>query len=219
MGACRDHPWLTGLAAIVVVVALVFSQLVGLLIPITVVLLVLVGGLAVVIHRWLRRRRGAGSSGLIIASAVLATAVVAVGIQAIPYGRAQTNDAVTGEPQWADQTTRDLMVRACYDCHSNEVEYPAYASVAPISWAVEFHVSEGREAVNYSTFTTDRGQADDSIEVILDGSMPPAYFTRFGLHPEAVLTDAERDVLVAGLRNTPGLSEDGGRGRGGDGPR
>ena len=143
-----------------------------------------------------------------VASVAVAAVVVGVAIQAVPFGRAHSNGEITGEPAWADVRTRDLMVRACYDCHSNEAEYPWYASVAPVSWAVEMHVNQGRGAVNYSTFATDPGDADESVEVILDGSMPPGYFTRFGLHPEAKLSDAEIEELVRGLRATPGLSED-----------
>jgi hypothetical protein len=101
------------------------------------------------------------------------------------------------------------MVNACFSCHSNEVEYPPYASVAPISWMVQRHVDEGREKVNYSNFATDPGDADESIEVIEEGEMPPAYFTRFGLHPEANLSRAELDELIAGLRATPGMTEGG----------
>lgn len=65
-------------------------------------------------------------------------------------------------------------------------------------------------------FATNPGEAEESVEVILDGHMPPAYFTRFGLHPEARLTDNERNALVAGLRATPGLFDDDGEGHAGD---
>jgi len=37
--------------------------------------------------------------------------------------------------------------------------------------------------------------------------MPPRYYTMFGKHPEAKLTDAEISELIAGLRATPGFSE------------
>jgi hypothetical protein len=139
-----------------------------------------------------------------IFAATLGTMVV---IQAIPYGRAHSNPPITGEPEWATPRTRELMVRACFGCHSNEVEYPAYASVAPISWVVEAHVAEGREKVNYSEFDSRQRGADETIEVIEEGSMPPAYYTQFGRHPEAKLTTAEVAELIAGLKATPGLSE------------
>jgi hypothetical protein len=140
----------------------------------------------------------------VIFAATLGTMVV---IQAIPYGRAHSNHPITGEPEWATPRTRALMVRACFGCHSNEVEYPAYASVAPISWVVETHVSEGREKVNYSEFNSRQRGADETVEVIEEGSMPPGYYTQFGRHPEAKLTTAEVAELIAGLKATPGLSE------------
>ena len=140
----------------------------------------------------------------VIFAATLGTMVT---IQAIPYGRAHSNPSITGEPDWATPRTRELMVRACFGCHSNEVEYPAYASVAPISWVIETHVAEGREKVNYSEFDSRQRGADETIEVIEEGSMPPAYYTQFGRHPEAKLTTAEIAELIAGLKATPGLSE------------
>ncbi len=128
-------------------------------------------------------------------------------IQLIPYGRDHDNPPSSGEPAWSSPRTRELMVNACYGCHSNEVEWPWYSNVAPISWAITDHVQEGRDKVNYSEFVTDPGDADETIEVIVDGSMPPAYYTLFGLHSQANLSDAEIAELIAGLRATPGLSD------------
>jgi hypothetical protein len=142
---------------------------------------------------------------LVLSASIL---VMLIAIQAVPYGRAHSNPPITGEPQWSSPRTRELMVRACFGCHSNEVEYPSYASVAPISWVVEAHIVEGREKVNYSEFDQRQGDADETIETIEEGSMPPAYYTRFGRHPEANLTSAELEELIEGLRLTPGLSED-----------
>ena len=148
-------------------------------------------------------RRQAG----ILASATFSVVAVFGLIQLVPYGRSHSNPPVTGEPAWATPETRELMVRACYGCHSNEVVYPAYADVAPISWMVASHVSEGRSRVNYSEFATaKRGRYRDTVAVILGGSMPPYYYTMFGRHPEARLTDAEVATLVAGLRATPGMT-------------
>ena len=128
--------------------------------------------------------------------------------QLIPYGRTASNPAVTGEPAWSSPRTRELTVNACFGCHSNETTWPWYSRVAPMSWAVASHVEEGRADLNFSEF--DRTQeADEIIETIQDGSMPPSYYTRFGLHPEAKLTPAERAELIAGLQATPGLSESG----------
>lgn len=155
--------------------------------------------------------------GLIVIGTIVAASLVVFGlIQLVPYGRPQQAGASTGEPQWATPQTRELMVRACFSCHSNQVEYPWYSQVAPISWTVQHHIDEGRDAVNYSTYTTDRGAAGDSVEVIREGSMPPGYFTRFGRHPEAKLTEAEKAELIAGLTQTPGMTDRNRSGESGD---
>jgi mono/diheme cytochrome c family protein len=137
----------------------------------------------------------------------VATVVALLVIQLIPYGKDRSNGVVTAEPAWATPQTRELMVRACFGCHSNEVEYPAYASVAPISWAVQSHIDEGREKVNYQEWDKPQRGADETIETIEEGEMPPHYYTMFGRHPEAKLTPEEINVLVAGLLATGGMSE------------
>jgi mono/diheme cytochrome c family protein len=150
-----------------------------------------------------RVRRQAG----ILASSFAAVLVVFGLIQLVSYGKSHSDPPVTGEPAWATPETRELMVRACYGCHSNEVVYPSYADIAPISWMVASHVSEGRNEVNFSDFATSKRGFDDTIELILNGSMPLSYYTQFGRHPEARLTDAEIATLVDGLRATPGFEE------------
>jgi len=154
-----------------------------------------------------RRRRG-GRTGT-FASATLHYGVAGVAtlvlIQAVPYGRTVSNPPVLGEPAWADDRTREMMVAACFDCHSNNVHLAWYSKIAPLSWAVNAHIESGRESVNYSEFVRDPGEAAESVEVILDGSMPPAYYTYFGRHPDARFTDVELAELVAGLQATPGM--------------
>jgi hypothetical protein len=140
---------------------------------------------------------------LVFFAATIGTLIV---IQAIPYGKNHTNPPINGEPAWSSPRTRELMVRACFGCHSNQVEYPSYASVAPISWMVQSHVDEGRSKVNYQEWNSgERGE--DTIEVIQNGSMPPSFYTTFGRHPEAKLTKAEVAELIAGLKATPGFNE------------
>lgn len=53
---------------------------------------------------------------------------VAVLVQLVPYGRAHSLPPVSAEPQWDSPATRDLAVRACFDCHSNEVTRPLSTS-------------------------------------------------------------------------------------------
>ena len=213
VAAVRGYPLLSALFAALALLIVGFGLLVGGVQMFGFyAFLVVVVSLAVLRWRWGRvgpesraeRRRAA------LVTAVLAGLGVFALIQLVPYGRAHANPPVTGEPQWASPETRQLMVDACYQCHSNLVEYPWYSDIAPMSWTVQHHIEEGRGAVNFSEFATDPGDADDSIDEIEHGSMPPTYFTRFGLNAAADLTDAEIAKLVAGLRATPGFEERGG---------
>jgi len=212
--AIRRHPILAAVALVLVILCIVFGALIGFLpgMAALAVFAVFVWWVVLEIVAWRRRSRhtATDSRGETRTALIAAVGVAVIGfglMQAVPYGRDHANPPVTGEPTWSSDATRALMVRACYQCHSSEVQYPAYASIAPTSWAVQRHIDEARGAINYSQFATDPGQADETIQVIRDGSMPPAYFTRFGINPGAKLTDAERDALIAGLEKTPGMAE------------
>ena len=209
----RRMPMVTWLVGSATAIWVLFSVLVGMP-PVVIVLLPLVvGGAAWMINRLVNRAETSGKrQGVVLASSTAAVVIVFGLIQLIPYGKDHSNPPVLAEPEWSSPETRDLMVRACYGCHSNEVEYPSYAKVAPISWMVQSHIDEGRGQVNYSEFGVSRGNYRETIEVIQDGSMPPFYYTMFGRHPEAKLTKTEKATLIAGLAATPGLGDNEHRG-------
>ncbi len=124
-------------------------------------------------------------------------------VQLVPYRI--SNPSTRDEPAWDSPRTRALAVRACYDCHSNEVKVPWYGKIAPLSWWLTKHVDDGRAALNFSEWSTSRGEgAGDAAETISEGSMPPGYYTWFGLHSAAKLSATERDQLIAGLNKLGG---------------
>ncbi len=129
-------------------------------------------------------------------------------IQLVPYGRDHANPLVTGEPAWDSAATRALAVRACFDCHSNETAYPWYSNVAPVSWLLARHVSEGRHKLNFSTWATGRQEAEHVARLIQKGEMPSWDYVL--MHPEARLTDAEKQQLIDGLAKTLGVSGEAG---------
>jgi len=135
----------------------------------------------------------------ILVSAIL----LLVGIQFIPYGKDHTNPAVVAEPKWDTPKTRELFMKACVDCHSHETKWPAYSSVAPISWIVYNHVIEGREHFNVSNWGHQKkNEGEDAAEELEEGEMPlKSYLIA---HPEAQLSDDEKKMLIQGLKNTFG---------------
>ncbi len=197
------------LVAITSIDAIVFvgglALLVGLNPGIAVGLLVVILAASVGVYRVWNGRFDLGARqplGRAIASGLVGLVVVALAIQAVPYGRDHTNPPVTSEPNWDSPRTRDLAAAACFDCHSNETEYPAYASIAPFSWAVRSHVEEGRARLNFSEWNRPTGQVGETAETVREGTMPPFYYTI--AHPAARLSDAEKRELADGLRATTG---------------
>lgn len=129
--------------------------------------------------------------------------IAAMVIQMVPFGRDHTNPPVVQEPNWDNSGTRELAVRACFDCHSNETVWPWYTNIAPISWLVYRDVIEGRGRMNFSDWGNaggESGEPGEAAEVILSGEMPPSYYVL--LHPDAKLSDAEKQALIQGLQNT-----------------
>ena len=136
-----------------------------------------------------------------IAFGLLGTVLV---IQLVPYGRDHTNPPVTGEPTWDAPETRLLAKQACFDCHSNETEWPAYASIAPVSWLVQRDVDEGRAVLNFSEWPRPQEEAKEAAEEVLEGEMPPAPYTL--IHAHARLNAVDRDRLAQGLARTLGVA-------------
>ena len=145
--------------------------------------------MSVLYRRWLFR------VGVVLLGILLA-------IQLVPYGRDHSNPPLRSEPPWDSPATRVLAKQACFDCHSNETEWPAYASMAPASWLVQHDVDEGRAVLNFSEWQRPQEEATKASEELLEGEMPPAAYLL--MHANARLGNADRDRLAQGLAKTLG---------------
>lgn len=147
-----------------------------------------------------RPRRPRSWRRFLVWSAVVALGLF-VAIQVIPYGRDHSNPPVTQEPSWDSARTRQLASDSCFDCHSNLTKWRWYSNVAPMSWLVQRDVDGGRAALNFSEWDKPQDAGiDDITETIRSGSMPPWFY--LPLHPNAKLSQAEKDALIAGLNAT-----------------
>ncbi|HVS10446.1 MAG TPA: heme-binding domain-containing protein [Planctomycetota bacterium] len=126
-------------------------------------------------------------------------------LQLVPFGRDHTNPPVVREPEWDSPRTRELVRRACYDCHSNESRWPWYAHVAPASWLVQHDVEEAREHLNFSEWHLPQRHQFEAVEMVEEGEMPLWYYAL--MHPSARLDEAETKALIDGFKATLG-SED-----------
>jgi hypothetical protein len=92
-----------------------------------------------------------------------------------------------------------LVRTSCYDCHSQETEWPWYSRIAPVSWLVAGDVRRGRERLNFSDWpVTDPTRAARKFGNISDmvdsAEMPPAKYTL--IHRHAVLSADQRQAIV-----------------------
>jgi len=145
-------------------------------------------------------RREAGRA---LVSAIAISVIIFVAMQLVPVSR--ENPPVLASVQWDSPQTKDLVTRACMNCHSNETQWPLYATFAPGSWITVLHVNGARQQYNLSelnklpAFRKTR-LARDMADAIRNGVMPPIDYQL--LHPEAQLTAAEKEQLIQGLQNS-----------------
>lgn len=94
---------------------------------------------------------------------------------------------------------KNLLAKACYDCHSNNTRYPWYSQIQPVHWWMNHHVREGKEQLNFDEYSnrTLRYQyhvMEEITDEIEEGEMPLDSYT--WMHREAKLTDAEKKDLI-----------------------
>ena len=141
----------------------------------------------------------------IVAGAGLAAAAL-LAIQMVPVARANPpgRGTVTAPPE-----VMEALRSACFDCHSAETRWPWYSRVAPASWLIADHVREGREHLDFSSWTTlpadERAEkAEEIAEELGEGEMPLRSYTL--LHPEARLDEARVEAVIRWAR---GVEEEG----------
>jgi hypothetical protein len=93
-----------------------------------------------------------------------------------------------------------IIDRSCRDCHTNDTRWPWYTNITPMNWLVANHVQQGREHVNFSTWSAyDEDDQDKFLGGICSltkrGRMPlPSYLF---LHRDTKLSDSDVAALCA----------------------
>ena len=87
---------------------------------------------------------------------------------------------------------------ACYDCHSNNTQYPWYSKIQPGGWWMASHINSGKEELNFIEFGSYSKRRQQSklksiINSIEDGTMPIPSYTL--LHKNAILSDGDKTNL------------------------
>ncbi|MBO6531743.1 MAG: heme-binding domain-containing protein [Muricauda sp.] len=133
----------------------------------------------------------------------LALLVVLVGMQ---FYRPEKNVAA-GDYVAAFETetnpspeVKAILNTACYDCHSDNTEYPWYNNIAPVSYWLADHIEDGKKHLNFSDWQNYDAKKKDHkleelIEEVKEGEMPLKEYT--WTHGDAKLTQEQISALVA----------------------
>lgn len=132
--------------------------------------------------------------------------VILVGLQFFPT---KTNHSTTipstdfVKTYKAPEDIAQTLQTSCYNCHSNNTDYPWYSKVQPVGWLLEDHINKGKEELNLSEFGSysDRRQQSkltSMISQIEDDKMPLAAYTF--IHRDARLSKDKKINLLDYLR-------------------
>ncbi len=107
---------------------------------------------------------------------------------------------VNNVPEKVDQ----IFKASCYDCHSNNTEYPWYNKVQPVAWFLENHVEHGKEELNFNEWDEYSSRMKKSKlrsinSQIEDEEMPLWSYTL--VHREAKLSEDEKKTVLDWVSN------------------
>lgn len=116
------------------------------------------------------------------------------------------NPPVTGDIT-APTEVKAVLIKGCYDCHSNETELRWFDKLSPVSWKIAQHIEDGRNVLNFSEWNklTPEAQKDKLWEAVnhaILGAMPLKEYK--WMHPSSVLQESDLAILknyVSGMAN------------------
>ena len=128
--------------------------------------------------------------------------VAFVGIQFVPTERNQSNVVPITDFMLVNDVPNNIKNKlqvSCYDCHSNNTNYPWYNKVQPMSWILENHIKEGKAELNFSEWNTLSNRRKNSklksiISQVKKDEMPLSSYVL--IHEDAILTLIEKEALI-----------------------
>jgi len=128
--------------------------------------------------------------------------IALVGIQFLPTTRNQSDMVPKTDFMMVNKVPKTIQNKlqvSCYDCHSNNTEYPWYNKIQPIAWFLEDHVEHGKEELNFNEWDGYSSRRKNSklksiIDQIEDGEMPLYSYTL--IHRDAKLSETEKEEVL-----------------------
>ena len=97
----------------------------------------------------------------------------------------------------------EILKRSCYDCHSNNTNYPWYAQLQPFRFMLDRHIRQGKAELNFDEFGSYTARKQRSRlraigESLDEGSMPLSSYTL--IHRDAILSKENKLTLANWLK-------------------
>ena len=134
---------------------------------------------------------------------LISLAVLFVAIQFIPSGipenKPEDEKSIVNSSLVTESILEQLR-KSCFDCHSNQVRFPWYSKLAPSSWFLADHISEGKSNLNFSEWDgySNRekiGLLEEIKDEVESGKMPLKSYLL--IHRDARLDSEEISALLA----------------------
>ena len=92
-----------------------------------------------------------------------------------------------------------ILRTSCYDCHSNNTNYPWYSNVQPVGFFMEHHIKEAKEDLNFDEWgkyskRKQENKLDRIVKQIKSDEMPLASYTL--IHKNARLTTVQKKEVM-----------------------
>lgn len=94
---------------------------------------------------------------------------------------------------------QSILKVACFDCHSNQTNYPWYTYLQPVGWILHNHIVDGKKELNFNDFGSYSKRRQQSklkaiVSQIKDDQMPLTSYKI--MHGDARLSKEEKDLVI-----------------------
>jgi hypothetical protein len=98
-----------------------------------------------------------------------------------------------------------ILRTSCYDCHSNNTNYPWYSNVQPVGVFMQNHINEGKENLNFNEYGNYTKRKQNSKLKAINkqiklNEMPLASYTL--IHKNAILSSSQKQEVMNWIEKT-----------------
>lgn len=98
-----------------------------------------------------------------------------------------------------------ILRTSCYDCHSNNTDYPWYFNIQPVGIFMKNHINEGKENLNFNEYGNySKRKQNSKLKAINKqielNEMPLASYTL--IHKNAMLSSSQKQEVMNWIEKT-----------------